>query len=383
MELENSLVQLNQIFPATDSAIRTMFRPDENHADLPSHGFFGIMRALSDEDSNSNIKHLEIRRDENMFTKRGVFLDRFDRDDGFMVSAFRNLTNLTLCLEPPHRSQTEGPPKTPLLANALANAPKLQRLEIYAAFQNYWAFQLKTILPFQTFPDLRTLVLEEMHFNTQDVCRWLFIQPKLRNLVLRRPYLHGHWKDAVKRWSQRPEFVLESLELKSPWDHDVKAMEQEEEGCKVPSRVPSEAILHYINYGGTNPFDSQRRWRKFDRGSDGVIPPEGQDDHLPDFLNTTDEDSEHQDQQCDLAENLEHAGGNGDQDGQDGRLLGYGNNVGASWDQEDQRDRFSEFSDMSEWLPEDHPTPIYPSDGPEYDEDYDFDAEDDSDTDMD
>ncbi|ETI19303.1 hypothetical protein G647_09135 [Cladophialophora carrionii CBS 160.54] len=80
---------------------------------------------------------------------------------------------------------------------------------------------------------------------------------------------------------------------------------------KVPSRVSSDAILRYVNHGGDNPFTS-RRWKSFDWNG-----------------------------QCE------------------------------GWDAE--RDgNTSDYSDLSEYLPDDHPSPTDDSDGPEYDSAYDF-----------
>ncbi|KIX03652.1 uncharacterized protein Z518_07205 [Rhinocladiella mackenziei CBS 650.93] len=162
------------------------------------------------------------------------------------------------------------------------------------------------MLPLESLPELRILVFEEVHFSTREICRWLFIQPKLKNLILLRPYLHDHWKDLVKKWSEDLEFV--------PWDHDNKKFEEGDEDLKIPARVSSTAILKYINNGGANPFDN-RRWRVFERDPDAEADHDGINDYL------------------------------------------------------------SDYSDMSEWRPIDHPEPIEDFDRPEFDEDYDFDAE--------
>jgi hypothetical protein len=169
-------------------------------------------------------------------------------------------------------------------------------------------------------PELRSIVLEGVHFIEGAICRWLFIQPKLKHITLIRPYLHGRWESLVERWSAEPDFKLESLELKSPWDFDVDRQEEVEDAgtSKVPSRVSSDAVLRYVNHGGDNPF-AYRRWKTFNwRGQ------------------------------------------------------------GEEWN--DERDgNISDYSDFSEYLPDDHASTVDDPNGPEFDSDYDFDNETESD----
>ena len=39
---------------------------------------------------------------------------------------------------------------------------------------------------------------------------------------MRRPYLQGHWVDAIQKLSEKPDFTLDSLELENPWECDNK-----------------------------------------------------------------------------------------------------------------------------------------------------------------
>jgi hypothetical protein len=181
---------------------------------------------------------------------------------------------------------------------------------------------LRDILPFQSMPELDTVVFDGVHFWPDEFCPWLFLQPKLTSITMRRPFLHGRWRDVIEIWSGKSDFVLETFELTSPWDHDVRDNDVAEGGPQVPSRVSSDALLTYINYGGTNPFDN-RRWRRFD-----------------DVGKRAEDESEG-----------------------------------------DMGDHLSDYSDMSVWEPENHPEPPEDPFGPEFHSDYDFDMEEDGDDD--
>ncbi|EXJ76319.1 uncharacterized protein A1O5_00827 [Cladophialophora psammophila CBS 110553] len=344
LESTGALQQLRKIFPMPDYALRLCLQPDTH--DWPSHGFMGIWRALSDLDSSSDIRHLEIKRDGNLFLKRGIYIRSLGpQDDDVLVYGFRNLTVLSLCLEVDVGVLSGAIPQATILAGALARASKLRRLEICltssgvriappnGSAANYSHFGIpfgdldiaqENILPFVTFPDLHTVVFEEIDFTIEQICSWVSMQPRLRHLTLRRPYLRGRWQDLVQKWWETPEFRLDSFELNSPWDYDNKDLEENplQLGTEqqVPSRVPSDAILDFINNGGINPFEA-RSWRK-----PWHISEERQ--------NYVEDDS------------------------------------------------LSNYSDLSEWFPADHPTPVEDLDGPEFDEDYDFDAEEDSDLEM-
>ncbi|OAP61975.1 hypothetical protein AYL99_04178 [Fonsecaea erecta] len=352
LERAGALQELSNIFPLSDHAVRSCLQPDSWN--WPSHGFMGIWRALSDQHSNPGIQHFEIRRDSDLFLKRGIFLlpismEPAEPEAHVLVNGFRNLTVLSLCLEVNISSRSFVIPQAPLLSRALARATQLRRLEICLTscgvtfpgdgrseyelahegipFGDYEDTRRENILPFVSFPELHTVVLEEVDVTARQICSWLFMQPKLRHLTLRRPYLQGRWQDVLQRWSDNPEFQLDSFELVSPWDHDNRDLETRLDCLgrwNMPSRVSSDALLAFINQrggGGTNPF-KHRRWK--------------------------------------LCDEFEFAD--------------YIDDV--------QDDNVSEYSDVSEWLPEDHPTPVADPEGPEFDEDYDFDAEADSDIEM-
>ncbi|OQV07272.1 hypothetical protein CLAIMM_11727 [Cladophialophora immunda] len=343
IERTGALQRLRNVFPLPDRALRSCLQPDTR--DWPSHGFMGVWRALSDQDSNTGgIRHLEIRRGSDLFVKRGIYLHPPESKDNVLVNGFQNLTVLSLCLEVDMSSPGVAVPQAAILAEALARASQLRRLEIcltspwvlrspvsdWTIQNSHWGIPFgdrdvsrENILPFVAFPELHTVVFEEVDFTSEQICAWLFMQPKLRHLVLRRPYLRGRWQDLVQTWWETPEFYLDSFELISPWDHDNRDFEEStprRETAQVPSRVSSDAILDFINHGGRNPFDG-RIWRPF-YASEGARGDGAEDDNL------------------------------------------------------------SNYSDLSEWVPEDHPTPVEDPEGPEFDEDYDFDAEEDSDIEM-
>ncbi|KAI1609940.1 hypothetical protein EDD36DRAFT_60641 [Exophiala viscosa] len=318
IEEDDQLRQLHDIFPVDDAVLHTNFRPWQTT--WPGHGFIGMWQALCDSHHYSNIQHLEIKRNEDLFIKRGISLSWMDSSLGDQASdgAFRYLRSLKLCLEVTPRPLPST--YSDKLVTALAGASNLRELEIsLPSAEGNTQMCLTDILPMTTLPQLRSVTLEEFCFSTmQEINQWLFKHPKLRNLALRRPVLGGSWATLLDLWSARTQFVLDSFELKEPKDYESLFKTNDLDGCQVPSRVSKDALVHYINHGGVNPL-KHRRWRRFDSSMD----PDG-----------------------------------------------------------DLDDRLSEFSDMSVWLPDDHPDPVEDSDGPEFDEDYDFDAEEDSDMDV-
>ncbi|KAH0841582.1 hypothetical protein AYO21_01183 [Fonsecaea monophora] len=362
LEQMGALKRLRQVFPLPDYGVRSWLQPDVRH--WPSHGFMGAWRALSDPTLDTGIQHLEIRRNSNLFLQRGVFVQDLGPDTENLEHGFRNLTVLCLCLEVRTLSPLNAIPHAQVLATALARASNLRRLEL--CFMSY-AFSLPStlgtsygepthvgipfgdadrgrdnVLPFVSFPHLDTLVLEEADFTADQICAWLFMQPRLRHLVLRRPYLRGRWEDVVEKWSSNPDFTLDSLELVSPWDHDNRDLgedTQHMDRVQVPARVSSGAVLDFVKRGGTNPF-ARRRWKLF-------CGSEGRTRDLDASATATDATAD------------------------------------AAAAAADDDDNLDAYSDISEWLPADHPTPVEDPDGPEFDEDYDFDAERDSDMDMD
>ncbi|KAK4945691.1 hypothetical protein LTR10_015039 [Elasticomyces elasticus] len=306
------------IFPVTDAALHTIFRPWQ--VAWPGHGFIGIWQALNEPRLHPNIHHLEIKRDEDLFLKRGIPISWMDSGLGGKATggAFSYLRSLKLCLEVPLAVH----PWSQNFVAALANAQYLRELEISLTSSHghgHPGMRLTDILPMTTLPNLHSVTLEDFQFSMQEISEWLFKQPKLRNLSLKRPVLNGYWAMLVELWSARTQFVLESFILKDPFDYEVQEERDDPAGCRVPARIPENALVQYINYGGVNPVQ-HRRWRRFDEPMN------------------SDDDIDHE---------------------------------------------LSDFSDMSEWLSDDHPDPVEDPDGPEFDEDYDFDAEDDSDVDMD
>lgn len=317
---DQAIQPLQSIFPVSDSAIRMGFQQPRNP--WPAHGFLAAMRALGDDTCNPGIQHLEIQRNDDLFHKRGVSFDELDRQDEAAAEGFRNLKSLKLCLEVNIIDERSSTSPSRLLTRALSGAWNLQHLEISLTTFSEAKTSLSNIFPRNPFPALHTVVLEEMHFSDSEICSWLFVQPKLRDLTLRRPYLQGYWKEVVQRLSQRANFMLDSIQLTSPWDFDIRHFEAGDEPMMIPARVSNEHLLAYINNGGVNPFE-RRHWVAFD---DSSRAQRGFDD-VPDDL--------------------------------------------------------SEYSDISEWSPTDHPDPVEDPEGPEFNENYDFDAEENSDVEMD
>lgn len=170
------------------------------------------------------------------------------------------------------------------------------------------------IFPSQTMPELHTLVIEGMVLWPRELSGWIFRHPKLKSIAFRKTYLQGHWQHLVRAWSEKESFELDAFELTSPWDWDVRDNNNMEGGPRILSRVSSASLLNYINCGGANPFES-RSWRRIDGPFDV---------------------------------------------------------------QDDDNDHLSDYSDGSEWKPEDHSDSEDPF-GPEFNSDYDFDAEEESD----
>ncbi|KIX98339.1 uncharacterized protein Z520_05640 [Fonsecaea multimorphosa CBS 102226] len=384
IERTGAFDRLRNVLPLSDHHLRSTLQRDT--LAWPSHGFMGIWRALSDQDSNPGIRHLEVRRNSDLFLKHGIHLNAPDLDSHgpALVHGFRNLMVLSLCLEVNARASSDMVPNAAILSEALRHATNLRRLEICltscaAMPPHSWmvlrshrgvpfgdaAVRQPNILPFVSFPDLHTVVFEEADFTSDQICAWLFMQPKLRHLTLRRPYLQGRWQNVIQRWSDAPEFVLDSFELLSPWDYDNRDLEENPphpDMVQVPSRVRSDALLEFINRGGElNPFEV-RTWRPFHAAG------ERENDAANDETETDENDETGESEETEEtgeSEETEETGENDDDD-----------------DAQDEEDNLSEYSDLSEWVPEDHPTPVEDPDGPEFDEDYDFDAEPDSDIEL-
>lgn len=282
----------------------------------PGHGFIAMLATLN-VCTALKIEHLELSRGYDLWAKRGIAITKVE-DVGRSLEID----------SPPHAFQNLETLKLCLevsmdeystcsfVPSALAMAQRLKVLEICLTSRNQISMPLERILPMTSLPSLHTAVFEGLSFRTLEISQWLFLQSRLRSLKLKNPYLHGHWKDVLDELSNKPEFKLDSFELASPWDHDIQEYELGNlEEVRVPSRVSNEDALDFINWGGQNPF-RKRHWRKF----------------------TADPDED---------ANME--------------------------------DNLSDYSDLSEWRVEDHPSPVEDSDGPEYDENYNFDLEEESD----
>jgi len=298
-----------ELFPLSDSAIRqscTYYMDD-----WPGHGLIAMLATLN-ACPGLKIQHLEMYRPENLFSKRGVAdykLEemRLSLEIHSNPRSFQNLETLKLSLETSLLEHSASH----FVPSALAIAGRLKVLDICLTARNYPIPALHDIVPIVGLPSLHTVVFEGLPLVTSDICKWLFLQSKLRILKLRSPRLEGRWSDFLDILSQNTSFRLECFELKSPWDHDNLEYEDgRREHMQIPSRVRDADALHFINEGGQNPF-KMRRWRKFE----------------PDL---------------------------GD---------------------EDLDDNLSDYSDLSEWLSEDHPTPVEDPDGLEYDSDYDPETE--------
>jgi hypothetical protein len=287
--------------------------------DWPGHGFIAMLATLN-VCTALKIEHLELSRGEDLWAKRGIAITKIE-DVGRALeigSLPRAFQNLESLKLCLEVSMDEYSTWS-FVPSALAMAHRLKVLEICLTSRNQTSVPLESILPMTSLPSLQAAVFEGLSFRTPEISQWLFLQSRLRSLKLRNPYLHGHWKDVLDELSEKPEFKLDCFELVSPWDHDIREYELGSlEEVRVPSRVSNEDALYFINVGGQNPF-GRRHWRKF----------------------TADPDED---------ENME--------------------------------DNLSDYSDMSEWRVEDHPSPVEDPDGPEYDEHYNFDAEEESDFEM-
>jgi len=319
-----SLQALNQYFPLSDRAMRTLYssvwRPS-------SDGFFSTLRAISlAAERNPGIQHLRVHRSTGLM-KQGIpwedFLHAKHRSQ--IIDGFRHLKTLNLCIDletaPGEEMVTQVNSDLSSLSAGLCAATSLTTLEILLTCNTHTDVPMEWLIPVTTFPNLHTVSLEAFTFTPDEISDFVFLQPQLRNLSLRRPHLNGDWKEVLDRWSQKPEFVLETVEIQSPSDLEMLHHWLGAGGSMVGSRISNEAIRDFINNGGKNPFE-ERRWTFFDRDRS---------------------------------------------DSDDG------------WSQ-NFADGLSDFSDMSEWLPREHPEPPDDIDGPEYDSEYDFDGEDDDDS---
>lgn len=341
---------IQEYFPLTDAGIRTSFSAYSKA--WPGHGFFAMLAALNNCTS-LNIQSLEIVRGPDLWDPRGVDIKEFQMLSPLVnhhseLRMFQGLHTLKLSLE---ASEHDVLWKD-VLPCALAKAHKLQHLEISLTSSETVRMPFKSILPMSSLPSLQAAVLNGFSFESSEMSEWLFQQPMLETLKFYSPRLNGLWKELLDKLSQNPEFMLNDFELQSPWDHEIR---EQEEGRRadtlVPSRVSNVDALDFINKGGINPF-ATRRWRKFEAWSDA--------DKKTRFRKLE----------------IGHSGDTTQQ------LPNF-----DIWSSEVRYmdDNDSEYSDVSEYLTDDHPDPLSDEDpdGPEYDEDHDFDAEDDSDADMD
>ncbi|KEF52153.1 uncharacterized protein A1O9_11779 [Exophiala aquamarina CBS 119918] len=310
----SQLDPIQQLFPLSDAAIR--YNIAHYSDDWPGHGFIAMLATL-DACADLKIQHLEMCRAENLWSKRGIAYYKVEEMKLSLgmnpqPRAFQTLETLNLCLEMGLLEYSAWH----FVPSALAMAKRLKVLEICLTARAYSSAQLQDILPSTCLPSLHTVVFEGFSFITLEITHWLFLQPKLRNLKLRKCRLEGCWKDLLDKLSENPTFKLDSFELKSPWDRDNEEYELGRlEDTQVPSRVSNEGALYFINEGGQNPF-VQRRWRRFATDS----------------------------------------------------------NDDGNWGNKDLDGNLSDYSDLSEWRAEDHPTPVEDFDGLEYDENYNSDA---------
>ncbi|KAK5050561.1 hypothetical protein LTR84_003842 [Exophiala bonariae] len=344
------LEPIGEHFPLTDAAIRTYFSSYTNP--WPGHGFFAMLGALN-LSRRLKIQSLETYRGSDLWNKRGVDINEFQmlspliNGDSYL-RVFQSLETLNLCLETSEHESLWND----VLPPALVKAQKLKHLEIsLTSLSENIQVPFTSILPMSPLLSLETVILEGFSFECSEMCGWLFLHPMLRTVKLRSARLKGLWKNLLNTLSKNRKFKLQCFELKSPWDHDTQEQEQGRRAdTLVPARVSHVDALYFINEGGSNPFET-RWWRKFD-----VWPNEDENTRF---------------RKLNIVRHNEDPV----------RWPNF-----EIWPKmgEDMEDNQSEYSDMSEYLSDDHPDP--PSDedldGPEYDEDYDFDAEDDSDVDM-
>jgi hypothetical protein len=246
---------------------------------------------MSQPDFEANIQHFEIRRDDNLWAKRGASIAKLAdlMHECARPPNFSNLKTLILCFEVDIcKNQVPSPFETMSIHTALATASSLKCLEIALssvtcnasdhACQNRRPWprlhgNFGKIVPLIPFHQLEYVKLEEFDFTDDEICSWLFMQPALTHLSLIRPHLEGKWTDVVRKWSENPSFNLQALTLSSPWDHEILENEGYEEQMgpslfvpngKIPSRIPDEDLLTFVNGGGENPFES-RRWTYVDK----------------------------------------------------------------------------------------------------------------------
>lgn len=186
---------------------------------------------------------------------------------------------------------------------------------------------------------LHTLTLTRFTFNTPtELTKFLIMQPSLRHLSLIECVIrNGRWHDVLHLLASASFFRLDSINLYRPRDEDNYEHEVDWGNCFIPSVIPNDVILDFINAKDTikryNPFHkSQRQWR---------VEDSERYRHLVEDAQLSSES------QIDLNESLE-------------------------------------YEDDSDWAPEDvkawrwREAEDADVDGPEFDSEYDFSAEEDS-----
>jgi hypothetical protein len=305
MENEESFKRLREWCPVTDGQLRAALQKNRNA--WPSHGLRALWRAMSQVDYKPTIQHLEIRRDHNLFSPRGISIASLSTLVNWCARPpdFSSLKHLTLILEVDIcKNQNPNPFDSMTIHTAIATARNLKHLEMTLTSVNCMGSDhtcennrpwcrlngnFNKLVPLVSFHQLEDVKFDDFDFTEEEICAWLFRQPALRQLHLIRPRLEGRWRDVVEKWSENPTFQLQSLILSAPWDAEIRQNEGDAvhvghglsvPNGKLPSRVSNQALLIFINEGGQNPFDL-RRWTYVD--SWAAEQHDMVDDHLSDF----------------------------------------------------------------------------------------------------
>lgn len=332
MENDDVFQDLREFLPVTDSMLRT-FASEEDRS-WPAHGFMAAWRFLSDKDSDSSLEHLEIRRDSDLFCKGGVSLARYNVQDE-LVNGFRNLTTLSLYLEVDSQL-TESPG---ILVAALGNASRLKKLEIRLVSwgethpprqRGSLSFNYSQVpfghssVPFNNvLPFVAFPALEAVTFEDMDMTN-----EEICSWLLMQPKLR--------------RLTLIRPYLQGRWTEVLQMLSQNPEFV-----LDAFDLIH--------PWDHERRDREEAQRDPAVVtvPSRVSSAAILDFVN---HEGEHP---------LENR-----------RWIFFEQPTLENGNWED-------YSDRSEWRPEDHELQDADIDPAEYDEDYDFDAEESEDGDSD
>ena len=271
------LRMLSQYFPISEGIFYTLFRASLNP---PSQGFLQMLSAF--HDLNRPIEEVVVNHNGGMFGGGAPMMSTSDLPEhvrALAVPAFRRISTLSLTVQFPNykTSTNDGFASShSLLRDLLLETTQLESLDLRFESRHSDLGAYANILPMsRTVKTLRNLRLERVVIDHMATFSVFILRgtPSLRSLSIHRCRLtDGTWQQFFQSLSDAPKFTVKSVEVSELHDSENPADTMPGivppgpfvSGLSVPSIVPNEALLHFINHPGSrNPF-RDRKWRFFD-----------------------------------------------------------------------------------------------------------------------